>query len=212
MIEFKIGDTVECVEESAAGFVGIVGKTYTVLDVSHGKHFVTTDDPYGEFRRASGQKSERYKLVERKKDITAFKPGDKVKKVDGTAFSNGMRTVTVYSVDSTDWCWLKETDTKMRVSKLELVKPIQYEDKWNLNDGSVEIPDDAEKLMNPEGTSVVAFRYVKKPVVETYTRYVEAGWSSTYTTTEGRYTDSIAKLTFITTDGELTDVKWERIS
>jgi hypothetical protein len=47
---------------------------------------------------------------------------------------------------------------------------MQYEDKWHLNDGSVEIPDSAEKLMNPEGTSVVAFR---KPVEEVVcTRWV----------------------------------------
>jgi hypothetical protein len=47
---------------------------------------------------------------------------------------------------------------------------MQYEDKWHLNDGSVDIPDNAEKLMNPEGTSVVAFR---KPVEEVvYTRWI----------------------------------------
>lgn len=43
----------------------------------------------------------------------------------------------------------------------ELVERPQYEDKWELNDGSVEIPDDADKL--EKDGSVVAFRRVKVP-------------------------------------------------
>lgn len=42
----------------------------------------------------------------------------------------------------------------------ELVKPVEYEDQWHLNDGKVTIPDDADKLL--KDGSVVAFRKVKQ--------------------------------------------------
>jgi hypothetical protein len=103
----------------------------------------------------------------------------------------------------------------LRFKLVEKEDKVKYEDKWNLNDGSVEIPDDAEKLMNPEGTSVVAFRYVKKPKVVIHVRHViqELGCVNEpyYTTSNGKSSNAVAKLTFITTDGELTDIQWERV-
>jgi hypothetical protein len=87
---------------------------------------------------------------------------------------------------------------------------VEYEDKWHLNDGSVEIPEDAEKLMNPEGTSVVAYRLVKKPEVKTFIRFVCPNPRG-YMIERNKYHNTIAKLTFITTDGELTDIQWEKI-
>jgi hypothetical protein len=87
---------------------------------------------------------------------------------------------------------------------------VGYEDKWHLNDGSVEIPEGAEKLMNPEGTSVVAYRLVKKPDVKTFIRFVCPDPRG-YMIESYKYHDAIAKLTFITTDGELTDIQWEKI-
>jgi hypothetical protein len=103
----------------------------------------------------------------------------------------------------------------LRFKLVEKEDKVKYEDKWNLNDGSVEIPDDAEKLMNPEGTSVVAFRYVKKPKVMIHVRYViqELNHSNEpyYTTSNGKSSNAVAKLTFIATNGELTDIQWERV-
>jgi hypothetical protein len=87
---------------------------------------------------------------------------------------------------------------------------VEYEDKWHLNDGSAEIPEDAEKLMNPEGTSVVAYRLVKKPLVvvqEQYAYQTAVG----FILQNGQYTRATAKLTFTTTDGELTDIQWEKL-
>ena len=45
--------------------------------------------------------------------------------------------------------WTKECD-------MELVKTVEYEDQWHLNDGKVDIPGDADKL--EKDGSVVAFR------------------------------------------------------
>jgi hypothetical protein len=146
-----------------------------------------------------------------------FKVGDKVKKKSGDVFSNGECVVTVSRLEGV-YIWFKETGTNMEEWGLELVErknEVKYEDKWNLNDGSVEIPDDAEKLMNPEGTSVVAFRYVKKPKVVIHVRHViqELGCVNEpyYTTSNGKSSNAVAKLTFLTTDGELTDIQWEKM-
>lgn len=43
----------------------------------------------------------------------------------------------------------------------ELVKPVEYEDQWHLNDGKVAIPDDAETVKSESG-SIVAYRKVKR--------------------------------------------------
>jgi hypothetical protein len=110
--------------------------------------------------------------------------------------------------------WFKETGTNMEASALELDKMVKYEDKWRLNDGSVDIPDDAEKLMNPEGTSVVAFRYVKEPNVVVQTKYFYGGIGKFYATEtlqDSSYTKSHTKIDLIFTDGELTDIKWEKL-
>ena len=144
-----------------------------------------------------------------------FKAGDKVKKKSGDTFSNGQCVVTVDRVDSDERVWFKGTGTNMAAKYLELDKMVKYEDKWHLNDGSVDIPDDAEKLMNPEGTSVVAFRYVKKPKVVIHVRHViqELDYVNEpyYTTSNGKSSNAVAKLTFIATNGELTDIQWERV-
>jgi hypothetical protein len=87
---------------------------------------------------------------------------------------------------------------------------VEYEDKWHLNDGSVEIPEDAEKLMNPEGTSVVAFRYVKEPKVTTQVKYFH-GRPGEYYTSEFVYKESHTKVTLVFTEGELTDIQWEKM-
>lgn len=88
---------------------------------------------------------------------------------------------------------------------------MQYEDKWHLNDGSVEIPDDADKLMNPEGTSVVAFRYRKKPKVNTEHRYVSVSSKGKIFNYLEHHSSAKVKVTYTVTEGEITDVTWEKI-
>jgi hypothetical protein len=106
-------------------------------------------------------------------------------------------------------CWIGSDPARFKLYKKK-GDLVEYEDKWHLNDGSVEIPEDAEKLMNPEGTSVVAYRLVKKPEVKTFIRFV-CPQPRGYMIESYKYPDTIAKLTFITTDGELTDIQWEKI-
>jgi hypothetical protein len=58
--------------------------------------------------------------------VAKFKAGDKVKKIDGTGFSNGQKVLTVDHTedrDGTNWVWLIETDTRTYESHLELAEP-----------------------------------------------------------------------------------------
>jgi len=137
-----------------------------------------------------------------------FKAGDKVKKKSGDTFSNGQCVVTVDRVDSDERVWFKGTGTNMAAKYLELDKVVKYEDKWHLNDGSVDIPDDAEKLMNPEGTSVVAFRYVKKPEIVTYVLY---GRPTTGSIGQAKAGLDTHKFFFEVLDRELINVTWEKL-
>ena len=47
---------------------------------------------------------------------------------------------------------------------LELILEVEYEDQWHLNDGKIEIPEDADKL--EKDGSVVAFRKRKEKDLE----------------------------------------------
>lgn len=95
--------------------------------------------------------------------MSKFKAGDKVRKKDGSPWSNGDYIVTVSSRVGTspDMVFSKETDSWSYEDCLELVESTKrYEDKWELNEGQ-DIPEDADKLYH--GDSVVAFRRVKQP-------------------------------------------------
>lgn len=155
-------------------------------------------------------------------DELGFKPGDKVRKKDGTTFSNGEMVVTVkgwdFEYEAENRVALKETGTHIEVTQIEKVETemefkvgdkvkkkdgspfsdgnfintirepneyetyssefiswvaggwihnsmielaFEYEDQWHLNDGKVTIPDDADKL--EKDGSVVAFRKRKQP-------------------------------------------------
>jgi uncharacterized protein YodC (DUF2158 family) len=204
--KFKVGDIVECIENSHLGFPGFVGQRFTVSKtISGGLNF----EGYSQELDESCD-PHRFKLVERKMKEYQFKRDDKVKKKSGETFSNGKEVVTVDRVDSYERVWFKETGTNMEASALELDKMVKYEDKWRLNDGSVDIPDDAEKLMNPEGTSVVAFRYVKEPNVVVQTKYFYGQMGKFYTTDIAQ-DQTHTKIDLIFTDGELTDIQWEKL-
>lgn len=106
---------------------------------------------------------------------------------------------------SLDGNWSVETD-------LVACSEIVYEDEWHLNTGAVIIPDDADKAWNSDKTSVVAFRYVKKPKVIVKEQFLSRTSDGIgFNLFHGKYDTSIAKLTFTTTDGELTDIQWEKI-
>jgi len=93
-------------------------------------------------------------------------------------------------------------------SDLELVAPVTYEDHWRLNDGTEEIPEDADTL--EKDGSVVAYRKVKEPDVSRRSKVFavdELGYiwdSSPSPKPVGKL-----KITTTVTDGALTDVQTE---
>lgn len=79
---------------------------------------------------------------------------------------------------------------------------VEYEDKWHLNDGTVEVPEDAD-LLEKDG-SVVAFRKVKEPLVQVSEDIIginQEGVCSWYVSCNK------IKLKATLTDGVLTDVE-----
>jgi hypothetical protein len=106
--------------------------------------------------------------------MSKFEIGDLVE-ITGKNFilgPHGFKVGQVVTLESREPKWDKHDSKAWMIddwilleNEFKKVEVMQYEDKWHLNDGSVDIPDSAEKLMNPEGTSVVAFRYPVKEVV-----------------------------------------------
>lgn len=105
--------------------------------------------------------------------MSKFKIGDKVKIVANSNSSwNKIGDIGVITERSSynhptwrvqvpggpkTFIWTKETD-------MVLLEDFKYEDKWHLNDGVVEIPEDADTLTH--NGSVVAFRKLKEKPIE----------------------------------------------
>ena len=154
MDEFEIGDKVEVIKEYDNYKVGDV---VTITSTSESYRF-------GTFYRTNGDRWGApvyfFKKVE---DKPMFKVGDKVKII-------GNKNKSVNMVGDIGNIVEKFTDDIWRVSvegrkqkcnwtkecDMELVKTVEYENEWYLNDGKVEIPGDADKL--EKDGSVVAFR------------------------------------------------------
>ena len=154
MDEFEIGDKVEVIKEYDNYKVGDV---VTITSTSESYRF-------GTFYRINGDRWGApvyfFKKVE---DKPMFKVGDKVKII-------GNKNKSVNMVGDIGNIVEKFTDDIWRVSvegrkqecnwtkgcDMELVKTVEYENEWHLNDGKVDIPGDADKL--EKDGSVVAFR------------------------------------------------------
>lgn len=145
--------------------------------------------------------------------MTKFKVGDVVRCVETAKIFPFVGVVgEVYLVQEVDSKGVTIKDIRGNsFERFELVSraDVQYEDKWHLNDGSKEVPDDAEKLYNPEGTSVVAYRLVKKPVVREFVRYTSS--KTEYRSSPNEATYHTHKITYVEVDGELTEVLWEKV-
>ncbi len=92
--------------------------------------------------------------------MSKFKVGDVVRYKDWYALTG--ETHTVVSLDPCGFEGARFSNGGWGYDKeLELVEPTpEYEDEWHLNDGKVDIPEDADTL--EKDGSVVAFRKVKK--------------------------------------------------
>ena len=100
--------------------------------------------------------------------MTEFKIGDKVRviKCTGHFGSHGLEIGGIYKISDKhgeNGFMLKPGGSSKHSSKnyvhrdeIELCTEGMFEDQWHLNDGKVEIPDDADKL--EKDGSVVAFR------------------------------------------------------
>jgi hypothetical protein len=219
----KAGDKVVCVEadEQFDDFAGEVNKVYTVK-----RAIGTTSldlEKTEEKRRHTGVSASRFKLYKKEKAMPKFKVGDRVKLVKNEYGSSNtlgfVGYITEVSYNSSKQCYVYRVaatpeDISLNSnwsydSDLEAYPEIVYEDEWRLNTGAVEIPDDADKAWNSDKTSIVAFRYVKKPKVEKHTRFVKRQFNEFFLENSSKYAK--AKLTFTTTDGELTDIQWEKL-
>ena len=152
MTEFKVGDKVEVVKAYDKNKVGEIGNITSIRD-SCGIYYRINGDRWG-------APVDFFKKVE---DEPMFKVGDKVKII-------GNKNKSVNMVGDIGNIVEKFTDDIWRVSvegrkqncnwtkecDMELVKTVEYENEWYLNDGKVEIPGDADKL--EKDGSVVAFR------------------------------------------------------
>ena len=108
--------------------------------------------------------------------MTEFKIGDKVRviKCTGHFGSHGLEIGGIYKISDKhgeNGFMLKPGGSSKHSSKnyvhrdeIELCTEGMFEDQWHLNDGKVEIPDDADKL--EKDGSVVAFRKRKVKVLE----------------------------------------------
>ena len=159
MTEFKVGDKVEVVGSYVNYRVGDVG---TITSTGESYHF-------GTFYRINGDRwgapANYFKKVE---DKYMFKIGDKVKviKRNGHFGYHGLEIGGTYEIShkhGENGFLLKSIGSgnypaKNYVHKeeIELYQEDMFEDQWHLNDGKVEIPDDADKL--EKDGSVVAFR------------------------------------------------------
>lgn len=95
-----------------------------------------------------------------------FKIGDKVRITGNTNYSCNMvgdvGVITEKHKSPFDNCWRVSVESRTQYKNwtkecdMELVETVEYENEWHLNDGKVEIPDDADKL--EKDGSVVAFR------------------------------------------------------
>lgn len=209
--QFKPGDKVICTSPGKEGFVGVVGHIYRVKNVSKTGTWLDLEVS-GDSGNHWGVSLDRFKLYEGKGSTMAkFKVGDRVKLVKNTCDSmhkvGFVGYVTEYrKAENSDYGnWSYETD-------LVAFPEVQYEDEWHLNTGAVDIPDDADKAWNSDKTSVVAFRYVKKPKIVVKEQFLNtASDGNGFILSHNKYKATVAKVTLTTTDGELTDIQWEKI-
>ena len=154
MDKFEIGDKVEVVKAYDKNKVGEIGN---ITSTSESYYF-------GTFYRINGDRwgapVDFFKKVE---DEPMFKVGDKVKIIGNKNKSVNMVGDIGNIVEKfTDDIWrvsVEGREQKCNWTKecdMELVKTVEYENEWYLNDGKVEIPGDADKL--EKDGSVVAFR------------------------------------------------------
>lgn len=152
-----------------------------------------------------------------------FKAGDKVRCIETSSMGFAGIIGKIYTVKDTyghsSYGYtidLEKTDFDSgyhggcEACRFELVNAVEYEDEWHLNTGKESIPDDAEKLYNPEGTSVVAYRLRKQPNVHIQSKYF-SGPPKKYVTWGGCGSDRHTRIDLIFVDDVLTDVKWEKI-
>ena len=149
-----------------------------------------------------------------------FKPGDVVRKKDGTPFGCGKYNLTVVKEPTHPHyapygvVWVTDPNSYrfyIPAHKVELVPPIVYEDNWTMWQEGVEVPPDADVARSEKG-SVVCFRRVKGPVVKEFKRSCQKTYKG-YETCEAD--NSYGKswpylLTFIEVSGELIEVKVEK--
>ena len=102
--------------------------------------------------------------IKRSEEMDKFKVGDKVKVTERSGFfgPHGLEIGKVYEISEeylSNGFRLKagsNIQNFVHEGEIELCKENVFEDQWYLNDGKVEIPDDADKL--EKDGSVVAFR------------------------------------------------------
>jgi len=167
---FKVGDRVVGTDKALSHRVGMFG-VITHVNLSN-----TFWVRWGEEYNGTLVLHDQIELV---KEELMYKVGDKVEITDKNHIlgSHGFKIGEVVRLDKRSSAydrdgvkaWMSDKWVILE-SEFKKVEEMQYEYKWHLNGGSVEIPDSAEKLMNPEGTSVVAFRYSVGEVV--YTRWI----------------------------------------
>lgn len=90
--------------------------------------------------------------------MTKFKVGDRVEVVEGYDEHKVGEVGTITSNSEDDNPFYRINNDKWGATAKHFKKVVDslYEDQWHLNDGKVEIPDDADKL--EKDGSVVAFR------------------------------------------------------
>lgn len=157
---FKDGDVVVCLRSEMQSSVGYRAGDEFKLKQQFDGQLVT--DCGSNFNGYLGD----WELKE--KDMTEFKVGDKVKvtKRSGYFGVHSLVVGDIYEISSKhseNGFRLKATGSGKNTDKnyvhkgeIELYTEDMFEDEWHLNDGKVEIPDDADKL--EKNGSVVAFR------------------------------------------------------
>ena len=154
---FKSGDTVVCTATDNQRICKVVD-THTLEENCYGISKSSKNSYNGLFGE--------WKLKE--KNMRKFKIGDKVKVIKRSGFFgyHDLEMGGIYEISETyglNGYHLKAVGSSKSTSasfvhkgEIELYSEDMFEDQWHLNDGKVEIPDDADKL--EKNGSVVAFR------------------------------------------------------
>ena len=206
MTDFKVGQKVRCIKESNFSdcLPNKIGEVVTI------KRVYLDNLVFEEYPNLMGCLPERFELVEELKAGDCVRLSDKGKEKYADSMSNpyGSFGVIVYTerkhIHFVDWD--NGQYNSYEEGELELVKAVEYEDKWILNEGQ-EIPKDADTL--EKNGSVVAYRLPKKPHV---VRSENSIWLNRYGevfSDFSKYANGRVKITSTWVDGKLTDVKAE---